>query len=69
MIKFKYKGRTFSSPRSLANAMQRELNNSVERHVRRVASANGLTVRKTSEGLEVRRDANMMGRFYNRFGR
>lgn len=69
MLKFKYKGRSFSSARSLADAMKRDLQGSVERQVRSAASANGLTVRKTSKGLEVSGDADKMGRFYNRLGR
>lgn len=69
MLKVKYKGRTFNSARSLADAMQRDLKNSVERQVRRAASASSLSVRKTSNGLEVSGDANRMGRFYDRLGR
>lgn len=49
--------------------MKRDLQGSVERQVRSAASANGLTVRKTSKGLEVSGDADKMGRFYNRLGR
>lgn len=69
MLKFKYKGRTFSSARALADAMQRDIQNAAEQRVRSAASASGLSIRKTSSGLEVSGDANRMGRFYDRLGR
>jgi hypothetical protein len=69
MIKLKYKGRSFSSARALAEAMQRDLHNSIERQVRSAASINGLTVRKTSQGFEVSGEADKIGRLYNRLGR
>ncbi|MFC3088020.1 hypothetical protein [Tabrizicola soli] len=69
MIKFKYKGRSFSSAQSLASAMQRDIQSAYEQRVRRAAANSGLSVRKTSQGLEVSGSATNMGRFYNRLGR
>lgn len=69
MIKFKYKGRTFSNSRSLASAMQREFNQEVERKVRQAASSSGVRVRKTHKGFEIEGDASSMSRFNSRIGR
>lgn len=69
MIKFKYKGRSFASAQSLASAMQRDLQSAYEQRVRQAAGASGLTVRKTSAGLEVSGNAASIGRFHNRLGR
>jgi len=69
MIKMKYKGRTFTNGRSLANAMSRDFNQEIERKVRQAASASGLRVRKTHNGLEIEGDENRMVRFNNRIGR
>jgi hypothetical protein len=69
MLKFKYKGRGFSSGKSLANAMQRDMNQAVERKIRSAASASGTRARKTSKGFEVEGDAACMGRFHNRLAR
>jgi hypothetical protein len=69
MIRVKYKGRTFSSAQSLASAMQRDLQSAYEKSIRQAAGASGLSVRKTSRGLEVSGNPANMGRFYNRLGR
>lgn len=69
MLKMKYKGRTFSNGRSLANAMQRDFNNEIERKVRQAASSSGVRVRKTHKGFELEGDAASMTRFNNRIGR
>ena len=69
MIKMKYKGRTFTNGRSLANAMNRDLTNEIERKVRQAASASGVRVRKTHNGLEIEGDATHMARFNSRIGR
>lgn len=69
MMKLKYKGRTFTNGRSLANAMTRDFNQEVERKLRQAASSSGLRVRKTHKGLEVEGDAANMDRFYKRLGR
>ncbi|WP_298922403.1 hypothetical protein [uncultured Roseobacter sp.] len=65
----KYKGRTFSSGQSLANAIKRDINQSLERKVRQAAAASGTRVRKTSGGFEIEGNAQHMSRFYNRLGR
>lgn len=69
MIKFTYKGRSFSSAQSMANAIQRDLQSAYEQRVRQAAGASGLSVRKTMQGLEVSGNTANMGRFYNRLGR
>lgn len=69
MLKFKYKGRVFSSGQALANAMQRDMNQAVERKIRSAASAAGTQVRKTSNGFEVKGDLERMDRFHNRLSR
>lgn len=68
MIKFTYKGRSFSSAQSLAIAMQRDFQNAYEQRIRQAAGAGGLSVRKTTQGFEVSGNAVNMGRFYNRLG-
>ena len=69
MLKLKYKGRTFSNGRSLANAMTRDLNSEIERKMRQAASSSGVRLRKTHKGFEIEGDANSMARFNNRIGR
>ena len=68
MLKFKYKGRSFSSGQSLANAM-RDMNQAVERKIRSAASASGARVHKTSNGFEIEGDAVRMERFHSRLAR
>lgn len=65
----KYKGRSFTNGRSLANAMTRDFNNEIERKVRQAAAASGVRVRKTHKGLEIEGDAQKVARFNNRIGR
>ena len=67
MIKMKYKGRTFTNGRSLANAMSRDMNQQVDRTVRQAAAASGVRVRKTHRGFEVEGDADHMNRFHEKF--
>lgn len=69
MLKFKYKGRSFSSGKSLANAMQLDINQAVERKIRSAASVSGTRVRKTSNGFEIEGDAEHMDRFHSRLVR
>ena len=69
MLKMKYKGRTFSNGRSLANAMTRDMNSEIERKMRQAASSSGVRLRKTNKGFEVEGDASSMVRFNNRIGR
>ena len=68
-VKLKFKGRTFSSGRSLAQAMEREAKKEIEKQVRRAASSAGASVRKTSKGLEVTADHERMERFRKRLDR
>jgi len=69
MIKMKYKGRTFSNGRSLANAITRDMNHQIEQSVRKAAGASGVRVRKTQKGFEVNGDTEQINRFYKRFGK
>jgi hypothetical protein len=69
MIKLKYNGRTFTDGRSLANAMTRDLNRQVEAKLRSAASASGVRISKTREGLQVEGDADRIAHFQKRLGR
>lgn len=69
MLTLKYKGRRFTSGRSLARALERDFKAGVEKVVRRAAGASGLTVRKTAEGLEVTGDSTSVLRFTDRHKR
>ncbi len=69
MFKMKYKGRTFTNSRSLADAMARDAKVELERKVRHAASATGVRIRKTHKGFEVEGDPDKMDRFNNRLGR
>lgn len=69
MFKVKYNGRTFSSSRALVDAMQRDMQNAIERKIRNAAASSGLTVHKKQSGYEVSGDAEKLGRFYSRLGR
>jgi hypothetical protein len=69
MIKMKYKGRTFTNGRSLANAMTRDMNQQVERTVRQAAASSGVRVRKTLKGFDVEGDTDRMDRFHKRLGK
>ena len=65
----RYKGRTFTSGRALADAMTRDINQAVEHKVRQAAASSGARVRKTAKGFEIEGDATKLGRFYHRLGR
>ena len=69
MTKIKYKGRTFSNGRSLANAMIRDMNQQIERSVRQAAASSGVRVRKTHEGFEIEGEAQRIERFHKRLGK
>ena len=69
MIKMKYKGKTFTNGRSMANAMTRDMNQKIERSVRQAAAASGVRVRKTHKGFEVEGDAEQMNRFRKRLAK
>lgn len=68
-MSIKYKGRTFSSGQSFANAIKRDINQSIERKVRQAAAISGAHVRKTSKGFEIEGDVQRINRFYDRLGR
>lgn len=66
-IKFRYKGRSFSSASSLTNAVQRDLQQTVDRQVRTAASGSGARLRKTRDGYEIEGTAAQLERFNRRF--
>lgn len=68
-FRMKYKGRSYSSGRSLANAMQRDINQQVERNIRSAASCSGVRVKKTLKGFEIIGEAEKLNRFHRRLGR
>ena len=57
----KYKGRTFTNGRSLANAITRDMNQQVERRVRQAAASSGVRIRKVHKGFEIEGDAKILG--------
>ena len=65
-VSFKYKGRSFSSARSMMQAAQRDIQNDIERKVRQAAAMSGLRTTKTSQGLEFKGSADQIDRFYRR---
>ncbi len=69
MITIKYKGRTFTNGRSLAQAMNRDMDKQIERRIRQAAAASGVRVRKTPKGFEVEGDSDRMDRFHKRLGK
>ncbi|TRW98820.1 hypothetical protein FNJ84_04510 [Paracoccus sp. M683] len=69
MMKIKYNGRTFFSGQSLANAITRDMNQSIGRQVRQAAAASNTSVRKTTKDFEIKGDAADLSRFYDRLGR
>lgn len=62
-MKMKYNGR------SLANAMNRDIEQSIERELRRVASVSGARIRKTYKGFEIEGNPKNLGRFCDKLGR
>ncbi len=68
-LKFKYRGRSFSSAKSMMSAAQRDLKNDIERKIRQAASASGAQTSKTSKGLEIKGSIEQMNRFYRRLGK
>ena len=68
MIKLKYKGRSFSNGRSLAQAVTRDVEREAEQRVRRAASAAGVRVKKTPKGLSVEGDPEKVRRFKQKLG-
>lgn len=66
-MSFKFKGRSFSSARSLASAMEREMKAVVERQIRQSASGAGAQVtRKANGDLEIKGTADQLNRFNRR---
>lgn len=66
-MKFRYKGRSFSSANSLTNALKRDVQQTVERQVRSAASGSGARLRKTSQGYEIEGTPAQIERFNRRF--
>lgn len=68
-ISFKYKGRSYSSARSMMQAAQRDLSREIENKIRRAAALSGATTTKTSKGLEINASADQLQRLYRRLGK
>jgi hypothetical protein len=69
-MSLKYKGRTFSSGQSLANAMQRDLKAAMERAVRSAATSSGARTTRVSNGdLIVHGDLAALARFNRKISR
>ena len=66
MIRFRYKGRSFSNAHSLTQAMVRDVEQTWERGVRNAASGTGVRVTRTARGLEVHGSTQGMSRFRRR---
>ena len=62
----KYKGRTFRSDASLANAMKQDIKRHVDQSVRRAAGMSGAQVRRTAKGYEVKGTERQLSSFYRR---
>lgn len=65
-MKMTYKGRTVTSGRALANAITRDIEQHIEREVRRAGCSSGVRVRKTSKGFEVEGEPEKIERFYKK---
>lgn len=68
-ISFKYKGRSFSSARSMMQAAQRDVTHAIERKIRQAAASSGASTRKTSDGLEIKGSMEQLDRFHRRLGK
>ena len=69
-LKLKYNGRSFSNPRSMAAAMERDLKSHVERQLRQAASGAGAHVTKKANGdFEIKGTLDQMDRFNRRLGK
>lgn len=65
-VKFRYKGRTFSSAQSLSSALKHDMNQAVKRSIRSAASGTGARVRKTSQGYAIEGSEEQISRFNRR---
>lgn len=68
-VKFKFKGRTFSSASSLQSALRQEMRRNVDQAVRRAASGTGTSVQKTHNGYRLNGSPEQLARFNKRLGR
>jgi len=68
-MSFKYKGRSFSSARSMMQAAQRDVVYEIERKVRQAAASAGASTSKTAHGLEIKGSAEQLARFHRRLGK
>ncbi|MGX9146803.1 hypothetical protein [Mesorhizobium sp. 128a] len=65
-ISFKYKGRSFSSARSMMQVVQRDIAAGIERNIRNAAMSAGAKTKKTAQGLEISGSATQLDRFRRR---
>lgn len=68
-MRIKYKGRSFSSGRSLASAITRDFKNEYERRMRSAAAATGVRLVRTAQGLRAEGTVEQLKRFNNRLAR
>ncbi|RUU76228.1 hypothetical protein [Mesorhizobium sp. M7A.F.Ca.MR.362.00.0.0] len=65
-ILFKYKGRSFSSARSMMQVVQRDIADGIERNIRNAAISAGAKTKKTAQGLEISGSSTQLDRFRRR---
>ncbi len=69
MIKVKFNGRTFTNGRSLADAMVRDMNQKIERHLRQAATSSGVQMKKSAKGFEFEGCPENINRLQKRLGK
>lgn len=65
-LKFKYRGRSFSSARSMFRAMQSDAKRDHEKAIRKAAAGTGLSVRKSGNDLKLSGTADQFDRLNRR---
>ena len=68
-IEMNYKGRRYSSTSSMMRDIERDMVKQAELEMARHARASGLSVRRTSKGIEVSGSESQMSRLSRRIGR
>lgn len=65
-LRYKYRGRSFSSARSMIRAMQADAKREHENAIRRAAAGTGLAVRRSGGDLKLSGTADQFDRFNKR---
>lgn len=68
-LQYKYKGRSFSSAKSMIAAMERDAKRNHENAIRHAAQSAGASVSKHGNELKVSGSADQMNRFVKRFAK